>query len=152
MTNFYGKKLRIPRVRHAFAMLCASCLLFCSCGSSTKSLELAKQNVEQFHTQLDTEQYNAVYASADEKFHQVTTESDFTKILQAVHHKLGNVQQANLRNTGIAWYSGQGETVSLVYETTFTQGAGTEQFVWHIKNNNASLYGYHINSNDLITK
>ncbi len=52
----------------------------------------------------------------------------------------------------VGWHSGQGETVSLVYDTTFTQGTGTEQFVWHVKDNTASLYGYHINSSDLVTK
>jgi hypothetical protein len=133
-------------------MVCASRMLLSSCGSATKSLELAKQNVEQFHSQLDSEQYAAVYASGDEKIHQAISESDFTKILQAVHRKLGNVQQSGLRNMNVGWHSGQGETVSLVYNTTFAQGTGTEQFVWHVKDNTASLYGYHINTSDLVTK
>jgi hypothetical protein len=90
---------------------------------------MAKGNVAQFHSELDSGQYAAVYAACDEQFHEATTESDFVKILEAVHRKLGNVQQANLRNTGIAWFSGQGATVTLVYETKFTEGTGTEQFV-----------------------
>jgi hypothetical protein len=152
MMNFSGRNLSTTRVPHFLAMVCASCVLLSSCGSATKSLELAKQNVEQFHSQLDTEQYPAVYASADEKFHQVTSESDFTKILQAIHRKLGNVQQSSLRSMNVGWHTGQGETVSLVYDTTFAQGTGTEQFVWHVKDNDAALYGYHINSTDLISK
>jgi hypothetical protein len=134
------------------AVICAVSVLFSSCGSSTKSLELAKQNVEQFHSELDSGQYAAVYAACDEKFHQATTESDFVKLLDAIHRKLGNVQQANLRNTGVAWFAGQGATVTLVYDTKFAEGAGTEQFIWHIKDNGAALYGYHINSNELVTK
>jgi hypothetical protein len=134
------------------AVICAASVLFSSCGSSTKSLELAKQNVEQFHSELDSGQYAAVYAARDEKFHQATTESDFVKLLDAVHRKLGNVQQANLRNTGVAWFAGQGATVTLVYYTKFAEGAGTEQSIWHIKDNGAALYGYHINSNELVTK
>jgi Protein of unknown function (DUF4019) len=135
-----------------FALICAVGVLFSSCGSSTKSLDLAKQNVEQFHSELDSGQYAAVYAACDEKFHQVTTESDFVKLLDAVHRKLGNVQQANLRNTGVAWFAGQGATVTLVYETRFTEGTGTERFIWHIKDNGAALYSYHINSNELVIK
>ncbi len=80
MTNFSGGNLPATRVGHFLAMVCASCMLLSSCGSATKSLELAKQNVEQFHSQLDSEQYAAVYASAEDKFHQATSESDFTKI------------------------------------------------------------------------
>jgi len=115
-------------------------------------VELAQQNVEQFHSQLDSEQYTAVYAACDEKFHQATSESDFVKILEAVHRKLGNVQRSSLRNTGVAWFAGQGATVTLVYETKFAAGAGIEKFVWHIKDNGAALYDYNINSNELVTK
>jgi hypothetical protein len=132
--------------------ICAVSVLLCSCGSSTKSLELAEQNVQQFHSELDSEQYTAVYAASDEKFHEATTESDFVKLLEAVHRKLGNVQQANLRNTGVAWFAGQGATVTLVYETKFADGTGTEQFIWHVKDNGAALYRYQINSNELVTK
>jgi Protein of unknown function (DUF4019) len=143
---------RSPWSVHYFVAICTVGILLCSCGSSSKNLELAKQNVQQFHSELDSGQYAAVYAACDEKFHAATTESDFVKILDAVHRKLGNVQQATLRNTGVAWYSGQGATVTLVYDTKFAEGTGTEQFVWHVKDNGAALYGYHINSNELVTK
>jgi hypothetical protein len=132
--------------------ICAVGVLLCSCGSSTKSLELAEQNVQQFHSEVDSEQYTAVYAASDEKFHEATTESDFVKLLEAVHRKLGNVQQANLRNTGVAWFAGQGATVTLVYQTKFAEGTGTEEFIWHVKDNGAALYRYQINSNELVTK
>ena len=152
MTNFRGQNLPILRIHYAFALLCGTCMLLSSCSSSTKSVELAQQNVEQFHSQLNSEQYTAVYAACDEKFHQATSESDFVKLLEAVHRKLGNVQQSNLRNTGVAWFAGQGATVTLVYQTKFAEGTGMEKFVWHIKDNGAALYGYNINSNELVTK
>jgi hypothetical protein len=132
--------------------VCALGVLLGSCGSATKSLDLAEQNVQVFHAQLDTEQYDAVYSASDEKLQQSTPEADFVKFLGAVHRKLGNVEEATLQHTGVAWYSGQGATVTLVYQTQFAQGSGTEQFVWHVKDNGAVLYGYHINSNELITK
>jgi len=141
----------LPNVRY-FLAICTVGILLCSCSSSTKSLDIAKQNVEQFHSELDSGQYTAAYAACDEKFHEATSESDFVKILEAVHQKLGSVQHANLRNTSIVWFSGQGATVTLVYETKFAEGTGTEQFVWHVKDNGAALYGYHINSNELVTK
>jgi hypothetical protein len=151
MANFRVRNSPIQR-RFVVFVLCVPCILLCSCGSSTKSLELAKQNVTQFHSQLDSEQFAALYAASDEKLHQATTKSDFIRFLNAVHRKLGNVQQSNLRNTGVTWFSGQGATVTLVYETKFAQGTGMEKFVWHIKDNGAALYSYNINSSELVTK
>ncbi len=151
MANSNSRNFPIQRMGYVFALLCGTCFLLSSCGSSTKSVEIAQQSVEQFHSQLDSEHFTALYAASDEKLHQAATETDFVKLLDAVHRKLGNVQRSNLRNTGVAWFAGQGATVTLVYETKFAQGTGIEKFVWHIKDNNASLYGYHINSNELVT-
>jgi|SRR6516225_2610795 hypothetical protein len=134
------------------AVFVATLGILVSCSSSGKNVQLAENGVGIFHAELDTEQYSSIYAATDEKFHTVTSEGDFVKVLQAVHNKLGSVRESNLRNTGTAWFSSQGATVTLVYDTRFSEGSGTEQFVWHIKNNQATLYGYRINSNDLIAK
>lgn len=139
------------RVFSALFLVAASCVL-ASCGSSSKNVQLAESSVGMFHAQLDTEQYVSIYAAADEKFHAATSEGDFVKLLQAVHTKLGSVRESSLRNTGVAWFAGQGATVTLVYDTKFSDGTGMEQFVWHIKDDQPSLYSYRINSNDLITK
>lgn len=152
MMNFTGHSPAIPRRDCVLIILGVTCVLLSSCGATSKSVDLAKQGVEQFHSQLDSEQYAALYAAADEKFHKATNESDFVKLLQGVHRKLGNIRNSNLRNTGVAWFAGQGATVTLVYDTNFAEGSGTEQFVWHISDNRAALYGYHINSNDLVAK
>lgn len=126
------------------------CLTFVSCKSATAGIDAAKTGVAQFHAQLDTEQYSQLYSAADEKLHQQSSESQFTNLMQAIHTKLGTVQKADLTNTRIAWYSTTGETVTLDYQTTFSRGSGTEEFSWHISGDRALLYGYHINSNDLI--
>ena len=144
-------KLHLPALRCVLVLLLAGIGLT-ACGSSGKSIELAKGNVGIFHAQLDTEQYSAIYAATDAKFKAASTEPDFTKLLEAVHNKLGTVRDCSLRNTGIAWFAGQGATVTLVYETKFTDGAASEQFVWHIKDGQATLYSYRVNSNDLVTR
>lgn len=123
-----------------------------SCGSTAKNIALAESSVDEFHSQLDTERYAALYASTDAKFHEVTSEGDFVKLLQAIHTKLGFVRKSNLRGAGAAWHTGTGTTVTLIYDATFAQGPATEKFVWHVSDNSVSLYGYHINSNGLISK
>jgi hypothetical protein len=127
------------------------CSLLVACRSNN-NIELARQAVVQFHAQLDSEQYSILYAGADKKFHNFTSETDFAKLLEMVHRKLGTVEQSNLRNTEVAWFAGQGATVTLVYDTSFAAGSGTEQFVWHISDNRATLYSYRINSKDLSVK
>jgi hypothetical protein len=139
----------IRLIRYKWLVILTVCVLPAACSSS-KNVELAKQAVEQFHSQFDSEQYSAVYAAADDKFHSATSEADFVKLLQAVHRKLGAVQRSNLRNTGVAWFAGQGATVTLVYNTTFSTGSGTEQFVWHVSDNRTLLYGYHMTLHILV--
>lgn len=127
------------------------CLLVDSCSSSANK-QLAEDGVTQFHLQLDSGQYNAIYNGTDEKFRQVSSEKDFTLLLDAVHRKLGRVQNAELKNFQIGWYAGQGQTVTLIYHTQFAEGRADERFVWHISGGQPLLVGYNINSNDLITR
>ena len=138
--------------RFGLALLAASSLLLCSCKSLTADANLAEQGAAQFHSQLDAEQYAALYAAADSELHKATGQNDFVKFLTAVHRKLGNVKQSNLRAWNASWHTGQGTLVTLTYDTTFSAGSGSEQFVWRISDNRALLYGYHINSADLIEK
>ena len=127
-------------------------LAMCSCGSATKDTAAAKQAVLEFHSQLDAGRYTALYESADPKLRRITTETDFTKLLDAVHRKLGTVRQSDMRAWNAAWYAGQGTTITLTYNTTFSAGSGTEQFIWHVNDGRPLLYGYNINSAELIEK
>jgi|HubBroStandDraft_2_1064218.scaffolds.fasta_scaffold403222_1 hypothetical protein len=130
-------------------LLAVTVLSACASG---KNVQNAAKSVEQFHSQLNTEQYQTIYEAADEGFHKVTNEADFAALLQAVHKKLGNVQTSQRTNSQVGVYTGQGTVVTLIYQTTFDQGSGTEQFLWHMRDNQPVLLGYHINSNALVLK
>ena len=152
MIHLVGNGSKCPRVRvigsMSFFFLLA---ILGSCGSG-KTLELAAHAVEQFHSQMNSEQYQAIYAASDDGLHKATNEAEFIELLQAIHRKLGNVQTSTRSNSQVGAYTGQGIVVTLVYETTFKEGSGTEQFLWHVRDNQPVLLGYHINSKDLITK
>jgi hypothetical protein len=122
-----------------------------SCGSG-KSVGIAAQGVEQFHSDFNSEQYAAMYAAADEGFRKASSEADFLSLLQAVHRKLGKVQSSQRTNFQVGMSTGQGTVVTLVYTTNFDQGVGNEQFLWHMRDDQPVLLGYHINSNALIVK
>lgn len=134
------------------ALLCVAPLWMAACTSFVKDTNLAESAVAQFHSQLDAQQYSALYAAADPGLHNVTSQADFTKLLEAIHRKLGTVRQAKLQGWHTGYNVGEGTTVDLVYDTTFSAGSGTERFAWHITGNHALLYGYHISSNDLLEK
>jgi len=122
-----------------------------SCASG-KNVQNATKGVEQFHSQMNMEQYQTIYVAADEGFHKATNEADFVALLQAVHKKLGNVQTSQRTNFQVGMSTGQGTVVTLVYNTAFDQGSGTEQFLWHMSDSQPMLLGYHINSNALVLK
>jgi hypothetical protein len=152
MIHFSGDKLpRLSaRIPCGVAILLVLSVLS-ACGSG-KNMEIATKGVDEFHAQLNSEEYQSIYAVADENLQKTTTEGDFVALLQAVHKKLGNVQKSQRSNFQIGVSTGQGMVVTLVYQTTFDQGSGTEQFNWHMRDNQPMLLGYHINSNALIVK
>jgi hypothetical protein len=121
-------------------------------GQTAKYLKLTNPAVEQFHAQLAAGQYAAIYDGADATLRKATSEADFVDLLQSAHRKLGDVRDSRLSRTGIAWHSSQSVTISLHYETKFTYGMGTEQFVWQDQGNRVTLGGYHIRSKVLTAK
>lgn len=126
-------------------------VLLTSCGVS-KDLQKADQAVGDFHSQFDSEQYQSIYEGATDAFHKATSEADFTALLQAIHRKLGKVQQSRRQYFHINFNTSQGEVISLEYSTNFDGGPGNESFVWQFDGNRPVLLSYHINSNALIMK
>jgi hypothetical protein len=132
------------------AVLGISVLVFAAFTSlprlTAKNEEHANQAVKQFHEQLAAGQYNAIYDGADETLRRITSEPDFVNLLQSVHQTLGAVQNSVPRRTVFQLAQG---TVRLDYDTTFVRGTGREQFVWQIKDNQAILDSYRVDSREL---
>jgi hypothetical protein len=125
------------------------CTFFSGCGSARADLELAKQSVEQFHRNLDSEHYAGIYAASDHTMRDKISETDFSRYLENVHDKLGAVKASSMLRAGVAWHSSQRATITLVYETIFSKANAKEEFIWQIGNNRATLYRYVIESNKL---
>jgi len=127
-------------------------LFLCSCNAA-KHKELAEAAVGEFRAQFNSEQYHAMYVSADDGLRKAASEADFVALMQALHGKLGKAQQSHLRY----YVDGRatavnGPLLTLVYDTSFASGPGTERFVWHIRDKRAILFAYNVNSDALITK
>jgi len=122
-----------------------------SCHSGANSSQKAAENsVVQFRTAFESEQYHNMYTEADEGLHQLTGEPDFVAYMQAVHRRLGRFQRSRLAKYQVGWFAGQGTRVNLVYDSTFANGGGIEEFVWHIRDGRALLFGYRVRSKDVV--
>jgi hypothetical protein len=135
--------------RCPLAALLAVCISLSACRAERGEIEVARQDVEEFHSQFDSEQYAAIYASADHKLHDAMSEAEFVNFLQGVHRKLGAVQNSTLRRTNFAWHNSGHATIRLDYDTSFVQGSGIEIFLWEVADHHVLLYRYKINSKDL---
>jgi hypothetical protein len=135
--------------RLPFCLIITLVVVTTSC-SMGKSRAVGEQAVVQFHNQFNAGQYKEIYDQADETFHKAITETDTLALFEAVHKKLGTIKEANANG----WHVNMGgaTTVSLQYDTEFTEGKATEQFVFLVSGDKAALVNYAINSPLLITK
>jgi hypothetical protein len=121
------------------------------CSTMMKGKNAAEPAVAKFHQQFNDKQFAAMYAESSQKMKDAATEQELTELLDAVHRKLGAVKDS--KSTG--WHvntTTDGTFVTVTYDTTFTDGAGSEQFIFEMDGDKATLVNYHINSKELITK
>ena len=126
-------------------------LVALSSCSLTKSKGTGERAVAQFHNQLNAGQYHEIYAQSDEGFRKAATEADAVALFDAVRRKLGTVKNSNETGWHVNATTG-GTMVSLAYDVEFSEGKGTEQFVFTVTGDKALLYNYNVNSPLLITK
>ena len=131
-----------------FGMLALAGLVAgCSLGAD---VPVAEKAVTAFHQQLDAGQFAESYKGASSEFRSATTEADWVKLAGAVHRKLGKF----LSSTQLGWNdqsTTSGHFIALGYKSKFEHGDATEQFTYRIDGGKASLAGYNVNSNALIT-
>ena len=123
---------------------------FNSCSFS-KGKQLSEAAVAQFHNRYNSGELREIYDQADDGFKKWGDDAKFLEYFEAMRRKLGAVKQANEKG----WYvnaTTAGTMVTLNYDTDFTEGKGTEQFVFHVSGDKALLYKYNINSPLLITR
>jgi len=134
-------------MRRLFPIVLSAALAGCSVGKDT---EASQQGVASFHQQLDAGRFDAIYDGSGAELKAVTPRPQFVALLDNIHRKLGAVKDA--RQVGLnVNYGTSGGAVTLTYQTQFASGSGTEQFVFRT-GKPPLLIGYHIESNDLMTK
>lgn len=126
-------------------------VLTISCSSMMKGKGLAEPAVEKFHAQFNAENYEEIYDQADAEFKKSVTKEQLVGLLTAVHEKLGSVNKST--STGWRVNTDTSGTLSTVNcDVEFSEGKGTEEFIFRVTDDKALLYNYKVNSPLLITK
>ena len=112
--------------------------------------KLANAAVQHFHERLNAEEYEEIYVDADDGFRAGQSHDELIKFLQAVHRKLGNAGEATQSNIRVDANT-NGTFTTTFYTTTFDKGTAAERFTWVTSGGTLKLFGYHIESNALIT-
>lgn len=127
----------------------AAVIMLTACGSN-KSSEVATKSVDTFHQQLNDSKFTEIYSTTAPALKTATKEADFVKLLQVVHTKLGNVKSTTYNGSNVSWLNGA-TIIVLTHKTVFDRGSAIERFNFVATDDAATLQGYSINSNELIT-
>ena len=115
----------------------------CSMGEQRAKAEAA---VEQFHAHYNSGQFGQIYAATGEGFRAAATEADFTAFLGGVREQLGTISRAKRTGWRVETTMGSGTVVTLSYDVGFSNGDGSERFVFHMRGSDALLHHYSIDS------
>ena len=136
------------RVRFSWCVgLGTFALIAAGCGGT----DAAKSGVIDFRARVAQHAYAEIYRTAGTELRQTATEQQFEEFMSALDRKLGAWQSANEP----AWNVTRGmagQLVQLTYQSQFTHGPASEQFLWRIERGGPMLLGYHVNSPLLVTR
>ncbi len=103
---------------------------------------------DRFHQELNNSDYDAIYEEASDEFRRSGNRPDIVKFLQMVHEKMGDSGNKKAAGFHVSWTNGR-TTVDQVFNTEFALGQGQESFIWIVRQDQARLYSYRINSPNL---
>ena len=116
-----------------------------------ENIELAEAQVAEFHKNLSEGRVEVIYDLAADEFKKSGSRDEALQFLRAVRSKLGAVKESKKQTWDVNYHT-VGTFVSLVYETEFIEGKGTEYFVYRIDERAAKLVSYKIDSMALVVK
>ena len=101
------------------AIVCAAS--GCSMSADTAA---AEQGVTKFHSMLDAGQFDQIYDESSSVMKNASTKEKLVAILDAVHHKLGNVKSSSQTGFSVNYLNGSTHIV-LTCKTIFDHPSST---------------------------
>ena len=116
-----------------------------SCSSLMKGEKLAEPAVKNFHDQFNDGKYLEIYNQADDGFKKAVTEKQWIELAEKIKQKLGTVKSAKSTGSNVKT-TNAGTLTTVTYDVEFSEGKGTEEFMFRISDDKALLYNYEVNS------
>ena len=117
-------------------------VLLSSCGARGDA-ELSEQAVATFHERLSKADFSAIYADSTDEF-RLASQRQNNDYLVAIGKSVGTVASARKISLKTEPDS-KGALVILEYQTTYSNGSGTEAFQFRVAGGKARLHQYSIN-------
>lgn len=127
----------------------AALFLFLGACNVVEDTAEADAAISVFHADYNAKNYDGIWLETSDTFRNVTSEKEFTNILQSAHAILGKV--INSERSG--WKSEitpQGTFLIISQSSKYENGSGTEIFTFEKTDNGSNLAGYSLNSDDLL--
>ena len=116
-----------------------------SCSTFMKGKNLSEPAAKNFHDQLNAGKYTEIYAQADDAFKRVVPEKKWIEMCEKIQRKLGSFKSS--KSTGIKTNTNNSGTfATITYDSEFTVGPATEEFMFRITDDKALLFNYELNS------
>jgi hypothetical protein len=138
-------------MHRALLVLIIPCLSLTGCGEMVKGKSVAQPQIEIFHHQLASKQFEEIYSGSSDEFRRAAPQEKMIELFSAIDRKLGPVKSSATTSWNVRTFNFK-TTAVIVRSTKFEHGSGIETFTFRVSGDKAVLMGYHINSLDLITK
>lgn len=106
----------------------------------------AEQSVDTFHDHLNRGEYEDIWALTAPAFRDRQVREEARTLFAAMHSRLGPILESEEIDASFFASDDTGETVTLVYRTTFERGTATETFVFTVSSGKPLIWNYNINS------
>ena len=132
-------------------LLGALLVLTAGCGDTINGVQFAEPEVRRFRQLLAAQEYEKIYKTAHPDFRAGAPKERVIALFAAINRKLGAFRSAEQINWNINTHN-MTTTVVLVYASKYAEGEATETFTIVVDDEKPSLFGYQINSFDMIIK
>lgn len=123
----------------------ATILLALGGCNQAANVDVVEEEVVRFRQLLDATQFDVIYQESSDEMKESTKQEDLVRLLDALHRKLGTSKSAERQHMGVAYIT-NGTFVTMVYNTSYTEGPATEHFVYRMDGDMPKLYSFHVNS------
>ena len=131
-------------------ILCSLAAITAVSCSPVASTTKADKAVAKFHDLYNDSEFEAIYSASHPDFQAVQPKDTALKFFASVREKLGEVESSS--RTGWNASSVNLKTnITLTFATEFENGSAMESFSYQIKDDTATLCGWNLNSDDLVT-